>query len=148
MPGEGIYEVKSTNRRTNVVRLLPNGAQERRLRRLADACARLWNELNYERRQQFFNHQRVDFRGTWSKYYEKYKNVLGVNAQAVMQKNNEAWSSFFSLLKLRSEGELPPFMNHVSPPGYWKDEATGRRRLILVLGRIGTLLMLKGMLLS
>ncbi len=25
MPGEGIYEVKYTNRRTNVVRLLPNG---------------------------------------------------------------------------------------------------------------------------
>jgi len=55
MPGEGVYEVKPTNRRTNVVRLLPNGAQERKLRKLADACARLWNELNYERRQQFFN---------------------------------------------------------------------------------------------
>jgi putative transposase len=133
MPGEGIYEVKYRNRRTNVVRLLPNGAQERRLRRLADACARLWNELNYERRQQFFSGKGIDFRGTWSKYYEKYKNVLGVNAQAVMQKNNEAWSSFFSLLKLRSEGELPPFMRRVSPPGYWKDEATGRRRLILVV---------------
>ena len=80
MPGEGIYEVKYRNRRTNVVRLLPNGAQERRLRRLANISARLFNELNYERRQQFFNHQRVDFKGTWSKYYEKYKNVLGVNA--------------------------------------------------------------------
>ena len=133
IPGEGVYEVKYRNRRTNVVRLLPNGAQERRLRRLADACARLWNELNYERRQQFFNHQHVDFKGTWSKYYEKYKNVLGVNAQAVMQKNNEAWSSFFSLLKLRREGKLPPFMRRITPPGYWKDEATGRRRLILVI---------------
>jgi putative transposase len=133
MPGEGIYEVKPTNRRTNVVRLLPNGAQERRLRRLADACARLWNELNYERRQQFFNHQHVDFKGTWSKYYEKYKNVLGVNAQAVMQKNNEAWNSFLHLLRLKKENKLPPFMRRVSPPGYWKDEATGRRRLILVV---------------
>jgi putative transposase len=133
MPGEGIYEVKPTNRRTNVVRLLPNGFQERRLRRLADACARLWNELNYERRQQFFNHQHVDFRGTWSKYYEKYKNVLGVNAQAVMQKNNEAWNSFLHLLRLKKENKLPPFMKRVSPPGYWKDEATGRRRLILVI---------------
>jgi len=133
IPGEGVYEVKYRNRRTNVVRLLPNGAQERRLRRLADACARLWNELNYERRQQFFNHQHVDFKGTWSKYYEKYKGILGVNAQAVMQKNNEAWSSFFSLLKLRREGKLPPFMRRITPPGYWKDEATGRRRLILVI---------------
>ncbi|MFP3240138.1 MAG: transposase [Caldivirga sp.] len=61
--------------------------------------------------------------------------MLGVNAQAVLQKNNEAWNSFFSLLKLRSEGELPPFMRRVSPPGYWKDEATGRRRLILLVRR-------------
>jgi putative transposase len=133
IPGGGIHEVKYTNVRTNVVRLLPNGYQGRRLRRLADATAKLWNEVNYERRQQFFQHQRVDFRGTWGKYYGKYKGLLGVNAQAVLQKNNEAWNAFFSLLKLRSEGELPPFMRHVSPPGYWKDEATGRRRLILVI---------------
>jgi putative transposase len=133
MPGEGVYEVEFRNKRTNVVRLLPNGYQEGRLRRLADACARLWNELNYERRQQFFNHQHVDFKGTWVKYYGKYKNVLGVNAQAVLQKSNEAWNSFFSLLRLRREGKLPPFMNHVSPPGYWKDEATKQRRLILLV---------------
>jgi len=133
MPGEGVYEVKSTNRRTNVVRLLPNGFQERRLRRLADACARLWNEVNYERRRQFFRGEKVDFRGTWGKYYEKYKNVLGVNAQAVLQKNNEAWNSFFSLLRLKKQGKLPPYMNHISPPGYWKDKETGRRKLIIVI---------------
>jgi len=121
MPGEGVYEVKPTNRRTNVVRLLPNGAQERKLRKLADACARLWNELNYERRQQFFRGEGIDFRGTWSKYYEKYKGILGVNAQAVMQKNNEAWNSFFSLLKLKKENKLPPFMKHV-----FRRLATGR----------------------
>jgi len=133
MPGEGIYEVKYTNVRTNVVRLLPNGYQERRLRRLANISAKLFNELNYERRQQFFNHQRVDFRGTWGKYYEKYKKILGVNAQAVLQKNNEAWNSFFSLLRLKKEGKLPPYMNHISPPGYWKDKETGRRKLIIVI---------------
>jgi len=59
--------------------------------------------------------------------------VLGVNAQAVLQKNNEAWNAFFSLLRLKKEGKLPPYMNHVSPPGYWKDGRTGRRRLILVI---------------
>jgi len=80
MPGEGIYEVKPTNRRTNVVRLLPNGFQERRLRRLADATAKLWNEVNYERRRRFFQQHLVDFKSTWGKYYEKYKGLLGVNA--------------------------------------------------------------------
>ncbi|MDT7902926.1 MAG: transposase, partial [Caldivirga sp.] len=133
MPGEGVYEVKYTNVRTNVVRLLPNGFQERRLRRLADACARLWNEVNYERRRQFFRGEKVDFKGTWNKYYEKYKKILGVNAQAVLQKNNEAWNAFFSLLRLKKQGKLPPYMNHISPPGYWKDKETGRRKLIIVI---------------
>jgi putative transposase len=134
MPREGVYPVESKNKRTNVVRLLPNGAQERKLRRLADTCARLYNELNYERRQQFFSGKGVDFKGTWDKYYEKYKGVLGpANTQAVMQKNNEDWNSFFSLLNLMKEGKLPPHITHVSPPGYWKDEETGRRKLIIVV---------------
>jgi putative transposase len=133
IPGEGIYPVEYKKRRTNVVRLLPNGAQERRLRRLADATAKLWNELNFERRQQFFSGKGVNFKGTWDKYYEKYKNVLGVNAQAVMQKNNEDWNSFFTLLKLKKQGKLPPHMRRVSPPGYWKDRETGKRKLIIVI---------------
>uniref|UniRef100_UPI000AF85729 transposase n=1 Tax=Vulcanisaeta souniana TaxID=164452 RepID=UPI000AF85729 len=117
-----------------MVRLLPNGFQERKLRRLANECAKLFNELNYERRQQFFHEGKVDLRGTWNKYYEKYKGgVLGVNAQAVLQKNNEAWSSFFSLLKLKKQKKLPPRMTHVSPPKYWKDSETKRRKLILVV---------------
>jgi putative transposase len=75
----------------------------------------------------------VDFRGTWGKYYGKYKGLLGVNAQAVLQKSNEAWNAFLHLLRLRREGKLPPHMRRVSPPGYWKDEATKQRRLILVV---------------
>jgi len=131
IPGEGIYDVKYENRRTNVIRLLPNGFQERKLRKLADASARLFNEVNYERRQQFFQHQRVDFKSTWDKYYEKYKGILGVNAQTVLQKNNEAWSSFFSLLNLKKKGKLPPYMNHISLPRYWKNEK--KRKLLLVV---------------
>jgi len=133
IPGEGVYSFENKNKRTNVVRLFPSGSQERKLRKLANACARLYNELNYERRQQFFHNEGVDFKGTWDKYYEKYKGVLGVNAQAVMQKNNEDWSSFFTLLNMKKEGKLPPHMKRVSPPGYWKDKETGRRKLIIVV---------------
>jgi len=133
IPGEGIKEIKHNNKRTIVIRLLPNGFQERKLRRLANASAKLFNEVNYERRQQFFHGGRVDFEGTWDKCYEKYKEELGVNAQAVMQKNNEAWNSFFSLLRLRKENKLPSHMNHVSPPRYWKDKETGGRKLLLVV---------------
>jgi len=131
IPEEGVYEVKYENRRTNVVRLLPNGFQERKLRKLADTSARLFNEVNYERRQQFFQQHQVDFKSTWDKYYEKYKGILGVNTQAILQKNNEAWSSFFSLLNLKKKGKLPPHMNHVSPPRYWKKEK--KRKLLLVI---------------
>ncbi|MUM65837.1 transposase [Acidianus infernus] len=133
MPEEGVYKVEHSGKRTNVVRLLPNGFQERKLRRLANLSAKLFNEVNYERRQQFFHEGKVDFKGTWSKYYEKYKDKLGVNAQAILQKNNEAWSSFFSLLKLKKEGKLPPHMNRVSPPRYWKDRETKKRKLILII---------------
>ncbi|ADY01906.1 transposase, IS605 OrfB family [Vulcanisaeta moutnovskia 768-28] len=132
IPGEGVREVEFSNVRTNVVRLLPNGFQDRKLRRLANISAKLFNEVNYERRQQFFRGEQVDFKGTWKKYYEKYKGILGVNAQAVLQKNNEAWSSFFSLLKLKKERKLPRFLKP-NPPGYWKDMETRRRKLILVI---------------
>ncbi|WP_240938816.1 hypothetical protein [Metallosphaera hakonensis] len=132
IPEDGVYEVEYKNRRTNVVRLLPNGFQGRKLRKLADTSARLFNEVNYERRQQFFHEGKIDLKGTWDKYYEKYKTTLGVNAQAVMQKNNEAWSSFFSLLKMKKRGRLP-HVNHVSPPRYWKDRESERRKLILMV---------------
>ncbi|MFP3313556.1 MAG: transposase [Thermocladium sp.] len=132
MPGGDIKEIKHNNKRTNVIRLLPNGFQERKLRRLADTSAKLFNEVNYERRQQFFREGRVDLKGTYDKYYGKYRGELGsANTQQVLNKNNEAWSSFFSLLKLRRENKLPPHMNRVSPPSYWKDE-DGRKLMLVV----------------
>jgi len=134
IPGEGIKEVKFTNKRTNVIRLLPNGFQERKLRRLANISAKLFNEINYERRQQFFHEGRVDFEVTYDKYYGKYKDELGsANAQQVLNKNNEAWNSLFSLLKLRKENKLPSHMEYMSPPRYWKDKETGRRKPLLVI---------------
>jgi len=70
IPGEDTKEIEFTNKRTIVVRLLPNGFQERKLRRLADASAKLFNEVNYERRQQFFHEGRVNFKGTYEVLWE------------------------------------------------------------------------------
>jgi len=70
IPGEDTKEIELNNRRTNVVRLLPNGFQERKLRRLADTSAKLFNEINYERRQQFFHEGRVDLKGTHEVLWE------------------------------------------------------------------------------
>ncbi|MGB9734487.1 MAG: RNA-guided endonuclease InsQ/TnpB family protein [Conexivisphaera sp.] len=125
--------------RAVIVRLLPSGAQERKLRRLADAASRLWNELSYERRQEYFEARRrgmsqwaslkhVDLRGTRKKHVPKYTELLGAAAWEVERKNSEAWSAFRKTLVAKFEGRLPPWI-HPSPPGYRKDRAAGRRKL-------------------
>ena len=44
----------------------------------------------------------VDFKGTYREFYEKYKPLIGsATAQTIIRKNNEAWKSFFGLLKLK-----------------------------------------------
>jgi hypothetical protein len=46
---------KRGRRRTNRVALFPNRYEEEVLFDIGLACARLWNELNYEKRWAFFN---------------------------------------------------------------------------------------------
>ncbi len=120
-------------RRTSTIRLLPDKETERKLFELGDLCAKAWNEVNFLRRRQFFNKQGVDFRGTYKLIYEKYKREIGsATVQQILNKNNEAWRSFFSLLKQKKEGKLPSYIKP-NPPGYWKDYERGVRRIIIVL---------------
>jgi len=115
------------------LRLLPSGSQERKLRKLADATAKLWNELNYARLVQFRASGKIDFKGTGREFYRKYNVVLGVNAGQVINLNNGAWRSFKTLLRLYKQGKLPKFMNKPSPPGFWKDKLLGRRLLRILV---------------
>jgi len=119
--------------RTVRLRLLPNGSQEGRLRKLADATAKLWNELNYTRLMQFRTMGKVDFKGTGRELYHKYNVVLGVKAGQVINLNNGAWRSFKTLLRLYKQGKLPKFMNKPSPPGFWRDKVLGRRLLRILV---------------
>jgi putative transposase len=119
--------------RTVRLRLLPNGSQERRLRKLGDATAKLWNELNYTRLIQFRESGRVDFKGTGHEFYHRYNSVLGVNAGQVINLNSWAWDSFFKLSRLYKQGKLPPFMGKPSPPGFWKDRLLGKRVLRILV---------------
>jgi putative transposase len=64
-----------------------------------------------------------------SKYYYKYNEVLGAYAQAVIQRNDEAWSTFYKQLDLKKQGRLPPHIKKVSPSGYWKDRLTGKKEI-------------------
>ncbi len=119
--------------RTVRLRLLPNGSQERRLRKLGDATAKLWNELNYTRLIQLRASGKVDFEGTGHELYHRYKGRLGVNAGVVIQLNNQAWNSFFKLSRLYKQGRLPKFMGKPSPPGFWKDKVFGKRELRILV---------------
>jgi len=72
---------QNENVRTVRLRLLPNGAQERKLWRIGDTTAKLWNELNYVRLVQYRESGMVDFEGTGHEFYHKYKNVFALKSQ-------------------------------------------------------------------
>jgi putative transposase len=131
--GKGKHASRDENKRTVRLRLLPNGSQERKLRRIADAVAKLWNGLNYARLVQFRELGRVDFEGTEHEFYHKYKCVLGVNAGQVINLNNWMWNSFFELSRLYKQGKLPKFIGKPSPPGFWKDKVLGKRILRILV---------------
>ncbi|RLF80105.1 transposase [Thermococci archaeon] len=116
-------------KRTIIVKLQASKEVERILFQLADAGAKLWNEVNYLRRQLFFNHEPVDFNKTEKTIYEKYKREIGsATVQQICRKNTEAWRSFFSLIKKRRE--LPKWFRP-RPPNYLKDN--GKRKPLIVL---------------
>ncbi len=131
--GKGKHASRDGNKRTVRLRLLPSGSQERKLRRIADATARLWNELNYARLVQFREGGEIDFEDTEHEFYHKYKCVLGVNAGQVINLNNQEWDSFFELSRLYRQGKLPRFMGKPSPPGFWKDKLLGKRELRILV---------------
>ena len=87
---EDIEERFKKNRRTVRLRLLPSESGHSDLMGIGLTCARLFNELNYEKRQAFFKGEltRKKYYEINRKYYYKYNETLGVNAQAVIQKND------------------------------------------------------------
>ena len=107
-------------RRTNTFAVRPLTTEdEQLLRDLLDASASLWNELTYERRQNFTD-PNID-KSVWDTedYRKQYVGVLGsATAQQVIRKNSEAWRSFFSL---KEKGEANGL------PGYWGNENEGRK---------------------
>jgi len=135
LPAAEILAIKREGVRTTRLRLLPTPEQEIELERLGDLCARMWNELNYERMKLFKERKEEgekliseDMRETHRKYYEKYKGSLGsATAAQVASMNDEAWKSFFALLKAKEEGRIPLFIKRISPPRYWKDKDMGER---------------------
>jgi len=110
-------------KRASVVVLVVDENVEEKLKLLCSLSSKLWNEVNYSRRRMFFEKRGVDLKATYKEYYEKYKMLIGsATAQQILNKNDEAWNSFFKLLKLKKENKLPPFITRVNPPGYKKKD--------------------------
>ncbi len=107
-------------KRAVTLKLQPSKEQEKTLSELADLGARVWNRVNYLRRQQFFKEQIVDFNKTEKIVYEEFKREIGsATVQQIARKNAEAWRSFFSLLRSKRNGELPEWFKP-KPPNYIK----------------------------
>jgi putative transposase len=100
---ELIERRKRSNKRIVRLRLFSNRYEQETLFDIGSACARLWSELNYEKRNAFFNGKLSPGKRDEinRRYCHKYKGVLGVNAGQVINKNYGAWNAFFELLDLR-----------------------------------------------
>ncbi|WP_423745856.1 transposase (plasmid) [Haladaptatus sp. SPP-AMP-3] len=103
-------------KRSNTFEVTPQSdADEELLRRLLDASAALWNEINYERREHY-----ADPDGdVWDirEYRGRYGGVLGASTvQQTKRKNREAWKSFFRLKKDEANRK----------PGFWGNSENGR----------------------
>jgi putative transposase len=100
--------------------------------KLADNCSKLWNELNYERRNAYINGKSINFNWYPKHLYNKYSIIIGSStAQQIINKNNEAWRSFLALKKMEREGKLPKHITRVSMPRYWKYK--GKRELRIIV---------------
>jgi putative transposase len=97
---------------------------------LADGCARLYNEMNFERRHAYIHYKRFEW---YPKHlYDKYAPLIGsATAQQIINKNNEAWRSFLALKRLEKKGKLPKHITKILMPRYWKKN--GKRKLRIII---------------
>jgi putative transposase len=119
--------------RTSTVLLKPTDTQP--LSEYAEQSAILWNIANYERRKAFFEHGKMPSYAAQCgelKHTEPFKKLGTCRAQALLSKLNEAWHSFYALLRLKKRGKLPPHIRRISPPKYWKKDGKRMARAFYV----------------
>ena len=86
------------------------------------ACCAFTNEVNYRRREAFFNDAGWKT-ASYTELYDDYAPVISKAAcQQLVGKNAEAWTSFDELTKTYERGDLD---DEPSPPGYWGNRREG-----------------------
>jgi putative transposase len=119
--------------RTSTVLLKPADTQP--LSEYAEQSAILWNIANYERRKAFYKHGKMPSYTAQCrelKNTEPFKKLGTCKAQALLSKLNEAWQSFYALLRLKKKGKLPPHIKKLRPPRYWKRNGKREARAFYV----------------
>jgi putative transposase len=119
--------------RTSTVLLKPTDTQP--LRALAKQSAILWNIANYERRKAFYEHRKSPSYATQCrelKHTEPFKKIGTCKAHALLSKLNEAWQSFYALLRVKKKGKLPRHIRKLRPPRYWKKNGKREARAFYV----------------
>ncbi|AGT34160.1 transposase [Thermococcus litoralis DSM 5473] len=108
-------------KRAVTVKLQPSKTQEKTLKELILTSSKVWNRVNYLRRQEFFEGKPIDFLKTEKIVYEEFKSEIGsATVQQIARKNAESWRSFFSLIRNKRNGELPKWFKP-KPPDYIKE---------------------------
>ncbi|WP_087036083.1 RNA-guided endonuclease InsQ/TnpB family protein [Thermococcus litoralis] len=108
-------------KRSITLKLQPSKEQEKTLKELVITSSKVWNRVNYLRRQEFFEGKPIDFLKTEKIVYEEFKTEIGsATVQQICRKNAESWRSFFSLLRNKRNGELPEWFKP-RPPNYIKE---------------------------
>jgi putative transposase len=124
-----------TVKRSNQLHLVPGVEEEDALWSIGDACAALYNELNYRRRSMWFTHQaRKENMKAWQgdDLAAKYAPFTEAStAQQVQRRLNADWHTFLRLLKAKAEGKLRPNVKP-RPPGYKKLPDGQREPFIIV----------------
>ena len=119
--------------RTSTALLKPTDTQL--LSEYAEQSAILWNIANYERRKAFYEHRKLPSYATQCrglKHTEPFRKLGTCKAQALLSKLDEAWRSFYALLRLKRKGESPPHIKKVTPPRYWKRNGKREARAFYV----------------
>jgi putative transposase len=109
--------------RASTILLTPAIEEETQLQTLAESSSALWNIANYQRRKAFYQHSKIPTYAAQCKSLKKeqtFESLGTCKSQALLQKLDESWRSFWALNRLAKQGRLPSHNRKLSPPGYWK----------------------------
>ena len=90
------------------------------------AHAPLWNQINYRRRQAYFDPEEDVWDAEYDDLYDDYAPVLGkASCQTVARKNSKAWRAFFENLEKYEDENDQSITDKPSPPSYWGNRDDG-----------------------